>query len=108
MQSLATRADNWTPPILKTVASEGKGIAELAEAITKYYDFIQHKGLTQKKRTENWRQRLLEMLRDSLMERVMREHMANGEASSYAAQIAQHERDPYTLVEEIVGGLVRK
>ena len=29
MQSLAARQDNWVPPIVKTVASEGTGIAEL-------------------------------------------------------------------------------
>jgi len=33
MQTLATRKDGWTPPIIKTVASEGKGIAELIAAI---------------------------------------------------------------------------
>src|SRR5215467_2679482 len=30
LESLATRADKWTPPIVKTVATEGKGTAELA------------------------------------------------------------------------------
>ena len=35
MQSLATRDDRWTPPIVKTVASEGMGTKELAEAIAK-------------------------------------------------------------------------
>ena len=36
LQSLAVRSDNWTPPIVKTVASEGAGIAELAAAIRDY------------------------------------------------------------------------
>ncbi|MBV8894331.1 MAG: methylmalonyl Co-A mutase-associated GTPase MeaB, partial [Acidobacteria bacterium] len=36
LQSLATRSDNWTPPIVKTVASEGTGVAELAGAIAAY------------------------------------------------------------------------
>ena len=36
MQSLAMRADGWTPSIVKTVASEGRGIAELAAAIADY------------------------------------------------------------------------
>ena len=31
MQSLAMRKDNWTPPIVKTVASNGSGIDELVE-----------------------------------------------------------------------------
>src|SRR6516225_4031849 len=29
MQTLATRADQWTPPVVKTVATEGKGIEAL-------------------------------------------------------------------------------
>src|SRR5438876_11343120 len=32
MQSLAMRTDHWSPPIVKAVASEGKGIEELAAA----------------------------------------------------------------------------
>ncbi len=36
MQSLAVRADGWTPSIVKTVASEGRGISELAAAISDY------------------------------------------------------------------------
>jgi LAO/AO transport system kinase len=105
MQSLATRSDHWTPPIIKTVASEGRGIAELAAAISKYYAYLQQNGLGQKKKVENWRERLLEMLRDSLMERVLREHLADGTAVRYAAEIAEHKRDPYSLIEQIVSGL---
>src|SRR5439155_3654241 len=36
MQSLAARPDQWTPPIVKTVASQGVGTAELSAAIAKY------------------------------------------------------------------------
>src|SRR5215475_11294685 len=32
LQSLAIRTDKWTPPIIKTVATEGSGIDELANA----------------------------------------------------------------------------
>ena len=40
LQSLAVRSDNWTPPIVKTVASEGVGIAELAAAIRDYEAYL--------------------------------------------------------------------
>ena len=36
MQSLATRHDQWIPPIVKTVASKGTGTEELAETIAAY------------------------------------------------------------------------
>jgi LAO/AO transport system kinase len=104
MQTLATRSDGWTPPIVKTVATEGAGIRELAEAVASYEEFLAREGLLEHKKTENWRQRLVEMLRESLLERALREQMNDGQVSRYAAEVAQHRRDPYSLVEEIVSG----
>ena len=104
LQSLAVRGDNWTPPIVKTVASEGVGIAELAAAIRDYETYLQKENLILQKKAQNWQDRLLEMLRDALLERA-REQLGNGAVAGYAAEIAEHKRDPYELVEEIVGKL---
>ena len=101
MQSLSVRKDEWVPPVVKTVASEGQGIPELAAAIASYQDFLGKSDIGRQKRIQNWRERLIEMLRDTLLERVIREQ--NGKVDSYAAEIAEHKRDPYSLIEEIVG-----
>ena len=101
MQSLAVRSDRWTPPIVKTVASDGNGIVELAAAIGQYESYLQKENLLLKRNVENWRERLFEMLRDAMLEKA-REEMTDGEMGRYAAEIAQHKRDPYSLVEEIV------
>lgn len=101
MQSLATRSDNWTPPIVKTVASEAKGIADLATAIVSYEQFLKKENLLVKRNIENWRDRLLEMLRDAMLDKA-RAQLSNGEAERLAADVAAHKRDPYTVVEEIV------
>jgi LAO/AO transport system kinase len=105
MQSLAMRSDNWVPPIVKTVASEGRGITEMAGAIASYETFLKQNGLAETKKIENWRQRLIEMLHASLFERVMRDYMANGAVTQFAAEIAAHKRDPYTLIDDIVRSL---
>ncbi len=105
MQAISQRADNWTPPIVKTVATEGQGIAELAGAIEQYQRFLGKANLLEKKKIDNWRERLVEMLREALLERVLRERMSNGAVSQYAADVVEHRRDPYTLVREIVSSL---
>src|SRR5215469_5940867 len=102
MQSLAARHDAWTPPIVKTVASEGKGITELAATIADYEDYLRKQHLLQRRNIENWRERLIEMLRDAMLEKAQAQ-LNNGQVERYAAEIAEHKRDPYTLVEEIVG-----
>ncbi len=107
MQSLSTRSDGWTPPIVKTVASDGQGVPELAKAIASYEDFLRTHNLSLQKKVQNWQERLVEMLRESLLERVLRDEMGDGAISRYAAEIAEHKRDPYSLVEEIVSKLGR-
>jgi LAO/AO transport system kinase len=101
LQSLATRNDGWTPPIVKTVASEGKGIAELGKAIGEYESYMAQKNLTQQRSVENWQARLVEMVRDAMLDKA-RAQFSDGQIGRYAAQIAEHKLDPYTLVEQIV------
>ena len=108
MQSLATRDDRWMPPIVKTIASEGEGTAELAEAIAAYEAYLKKENLVFKKNVENWRERLVEMLRDAMLEEArVRLETDGGSLERYAAEIAEHRRDPYSLVEEIARGLER-
>ena len=106
MQSLATRTDGWTPPVIKTVASRGEGTRELAEAIAGYEEYLKKENLAFKKNVENWQERLVEMLRDAMLDKV-RAQMDGGSLERYAKEIADHKRDPYTLVEEIVRGVAK-
>ncbi len=107
MQSLAMRNDGWTPPIVKTVASDGTGTEELAAAIADYEEYLKKGNLLLRKTAENWRERLVEMLRDAMLERARAQVDAES-LDRYAAEIAEHKRDPYSLVEEIVGTTVGK
>jgi len=100
LQSLAMRQDGWVPPIVKTVASEGMGIEELAGAISDYEMYLKKENLALNKSVENWQERLVEMLRDTLLEKA-RTQLGDGNLARLAAEVAEHKRDPYTLIEEI-------
>src|SRR5215472_1693558 len=56
LQSLAVRSDGWTPPIVKTVASEGKGIEELSATVADYEHYLQKENRALRKRVENWQE----------------------------------------------------
>jgi GTPase len=101
LQSLATRRDGWTPPVIKTVASEGTGVEELAGAVASYEDYLRENNLAQKRSVENWQERIVEMLRDGMLEKA-RAQLGDGNLARLAAEVAEHKRDPYTLVEEIL------
>jgi LAO/AO transport system kinase len=76
------------PPILRTVATEGKGIAEVLAAV---------RGVRQRagRRVELWMTRLREMLRERLLERL-----PEAEIEAAAREVAARRRDPYSIVKE--------
>jgi LAO/AO transport system kinase len=107
LQSLATRNDGWTPPIVKTVASDGTGVQELAAAVAEYESYLQKENRALKKSVENWQDRLIEMLRDTMLEKA-RAQLGDGNLRRLAAEVAEHKRDPYTLVEELAAKVKNK
>jgi LAO/AO transport system kinase len=104
LQSLAIRNDKWIPPIVNTVATEGKGIEALAAAIGQFEDHLKANNLLLQRQAHNWEARLIEMLRNSLLEKA-RARLSDQTLAHYAAEIAEHKRDPYSTVEEIAKSL---
>src|SRR5215510_9371880 len=99
--SLSTRADNWHPPIVKTVATEGKGIPELAAAIQSFCE-AQQGQISGERRRAIARWRIVELLREQLVAAVLHSNSASETLDRLADEVATGRRDPYSAVEEIL------
>jgi LAO/AO transport system kinase len=104
MLSLAARPDGWEPPIVKTVATENRGTEELAAAVEGYREFQRGAEASLARRTSIARWRLLELLRERLLERALAGDGAGARLERLAAEVAAKQRDPYTAVEELIEG----
>jgi LAO/AO transport system kinase len=102
MLAISPRGDGWAPPVVKTVATEGTGVEEMLAAMDRYADFLRSSGVAEQKRTRNSRERLLALLRERLLERVVAETLGNGALNEYAARIAARQLDPYSVVDEVM------
>ncbi len=100
--AISQRADGWAPPVLKTVATEGAGVEELLATIEHYRGFLDSAGLAEQKARQNWRQRLLALLRERLLNRVVVETLDDGLLDEYAARVAARQVDPYSVVDEVL------
>jgi LAO/AO transport system kinase len=100
--SLASREDEWEPPIVKTVATESKGVQELAAAVEKYRQFHRQPDGANPRQHAIARWRILELLR----ERLLTQTLASGDASEklerLAGEVASRQRDPYSAVDELL------
>ncbi|HEX8707497.1 MAG TPA: methylmalonyl Co-A mutase-associated GTPase MeaB [Pyrinomonadaceae bacterium] len=100
--SLATRPDAWEPPIVKTVATESKGIRELADAIRSCSEFQQQNETSRERRQAIARWRILELLRERLLARTLAGPSASEKLDALAEEVASKHRDPYSAVEELM------
>jgi LAO/AO transport system kinase len=88
---LAHRPDRWIPPIVQTVASEGKGTLDLLAAVRAF----QKSGLKKERASRMWALRLREMLRERLLDKIPAD-----EIDAAAREVAARRRDPYSIVNE--------
>ncbi len=101
MLSLAEKRD-WTPPILECVATEGKGIEPLAEAIARHRAFLGEGNRLAERRRAGLRARLLEILRDRLISRLMSGEVGEAELERCETALLARQIDPYTAARAVL------
>ncbi|MCZ6551130.1 MAG: methylmalonyl Co-A mutase-associated GTPase MeaB [candidate division NC10 bacterium] len=102
MMTLGPGRTDWSPPIVKTVATQGKGIAELAKGILAHQAHLDRAGFREKRQRERSRALFLELLQEQATRRLLEGAMANGTLEQTIERIAHREVDPYSAVEELL------
>src|SRR5882724_7571409 len=100
--SLSSREDGWHPPIVKTVATESRGIAELANAIEGFRAARLTGTVSSERRRAIARWRIVELLREQLVAAVLDSPSASAMLDRLAEEVATRRRDPYSAMEEII------
>jgi LAO/AO transport system kinase len=95
----------WLPPIVKTVASEAEGIAELAGAIEEHRTYLVERGLFEADRKERLRAEILERTRDLMLKRLMRNLESSGKLDRLLDDLMLHKTDPATVSHELADGM---
>jgi LAO/AO transport system kinase len=99
---LAHRPDMWNPPIVKTIATESRGIDDLAAAIETYWQFQKEADSGRERRQAIARWRLLELLQERLLSELLDRNGTREELDRLAADVAEKRSDPYSAVEKLL------
>ena len=93
--------DAWRPPILQTVATTGRGVPELVEAIWRFREHASRAQAARRRTRSEYR--LRELVSHRFMDHLDREVLAPGELASVVDRIAARELDPYTAANDLLG-----
>src|SRR5438105_1001559 len=102
MFSLVMPRDGWHPPVVRTVATENKGIEELALTVKKFEKHFEAGGERKRKHVENWKNRQVELLESRLVERALGGASGEARLTELAEEVAERKKDPFTAVNEIL------
>jgi LAO/AO transport system kinase len=92
----------WAPPILRTVATEGQGIAEVVEAIASHRVHLQISGGWEQK--ERWRlQTELDLLVASSLVSRFRQGLEPGAYDRVLGKMLKRQLSPLQAVDELAG-----
>ena len=102
MLQLAPARDGWKPKIVRTVATENKGVDGLASAIAEYRVHFARSPVREERKIEHWRSKLLALAGEEALRRATAG--ADGEAAldHLAREVAGRAKDPYTAVRELL------
>jgi LAO/AO transport system kinase len=104
--SLAHRPDMWNPPIVKTIATENKGIEDLAAAVISYYEFQVNNSASYDRRRAIAKWRLVELLRERLLADLLGQNGSQTKLDELSDKVASKELDPYSAVDRIISGAI--
>ena len=107
--SLSSTAQNdmqplWIPPIVKTVATEGKGIAELADSIARHVGHLHQSGDWAARDRARLGSELEEVLRDVLMGRFM-QTVPQTKYEEIVEKVLNRNISPYEAVNLLLDGI---
>jgi LAO/AO transport system kinase len=92
----AYAAGQWRPPIVRTVATSGNGVAELVAAIQTFRGTAEAPGQAEARRRARAEHQLRGLVTRGFMDTLERTVLEPGELTAVAARIAARELDPYT------------
>jgi len=93
----------WRPPIVKTVAIEGKGTDELVAAIDRHQAHLEASGEGAARRRQRAETELETILRETLLQRL-RQQVGRVGLDGVVDRVASREIDPYTAARTLIDG----
>lgn len=102
MMSLVEEHADWIPPIVKTVASTGSGVGELADAVESHFAFLEESGELDRRNRERVRIRIETQLKERFMDRVVGETISSDDYEELLGDVLKKKLNPHDAAGSIL------
>ena len=100
--------DGWTPKVVRTVATEEKGIADLAREVEAFREAHADPGIRRAHEKEYWKNWLIRAVQQRVIKEIAAANFESRILSDMAQAVASREKDPHTAADELYSTLGRQ
>jgi LAO/AO transport system kinase len=102
MLQIVPERNGWKPHVVRTVATENKGVDQLAGEIAEFRECAKRSPERQTKRVEHWKRRLLALAEEQFLQRALPDAQGEAALDALAREVADRTKDPYAAVRELL------
>lgn len=97
----------WRPPINRTIASKGEGIEAVVDSIEEHQKYLNDSGEIVKIRKARIKNEVTAMLNDKVNRYIDKNVVSTDEFDSLVEKLQGREIEPYSVVDDIVGKVLK-
>lgn len=101
-QGSGTAPAHWRPPVLKSIARDGQGVAEVMDALQAHLAYLHASGRWQVRQRQEAENKLRRLVADRLLAAVLGPAEENGDLARLAASVANRQQDPFTAARHLL------
>ena len=103
VRKAASRGDTrWTPPVLRTIGTEEEGIAELAEALDRHFQYLEASGQLRTRRRARLRERVVDVVEARTRQRLWTDEDTTAWLEARLPQLEAGAATPFEIADALL------
>ena len=98
----AEDAENWMPPVLRSVAMKGEGVDEVIGAIDRHFHYLEQSGELHRRRRARLRRRVVEVVESKVRRRLWADAPLSAWLDEQLASLESGERNPFDVADALL------
>ena len=105
MLVLKDQSLGWMPPVLRSIATTGEGIADIAATIDEHRKFLTEHGLLQERRRDHFKSQVRGIIVASLERELYERLGGESKLDTMIGDVTSGHRSPYQVAKEVMDGM---
>jgi len=93
---------NWTPPVLRLVATKEEGIDDLVAALDRHFAYLEHSGTLRARRRERMRERVMDVVEQKVRGRLWRDTGTMSWLEQQLPSVEEGNATPFSVADQLL------